>query len=48
MKLIPLMVLLAFGIAACGVKSQLMKPGVPAKQQTEERDPSMPPQPLGK
>jgi predicted small lipoprotein YifL len=41
-----LALLLAFGISACGVKSELVKPdGKPTPK--DQRDPSRPPQPIG-
>jgi hypothetical protein len=46
MRLLILTLGLALALSACGVKSQLTKPG-PAPR-SDERDPSLPPQPLSR
>ena len=41
------LILLAFGLAACGVKSDLVRPNGTPTAKTES-DPSKPPTPLGR
>jgi len=48
MKKLVSILIVAMALSACGVKSQLSKPGDKAPQKSEEHDPSLPPAPLGK